>query len=313
VRANLHKIPHDIDLVVGIPRSGMIPAYMIGLYTNRAVVDLTGFLDNRTPGKGHTRTIGVDVAAPQAARHILLVDDSIASGQSLQRVLATIASTGFAGRVTTCAAITLPSNACSVDVSFREVPHPRIFEWNAFHHSFVEKSCFDLDGILCVDPCNEENDDGPRYLQFLGGATPLIRPTRRIGHIVSARLEKYREPTEQWLKAHGIEYGKLHLIDLPSGAERRRLGAHCTHKASVYRDTGAVLFYESEAGQARQIAKLSGKPVLCTYDMTLQMPSGVQLGAPLKHARWRLQRPLGRLKGWLRQQLNGAPAAVSRR
>ncbi|MET0658513.1 MAG: phosphoribosyltransferase, partial [Steroidobacteraceae bacterium] len=144
VRANLHRIPPDIDLVVGIPRSGMIPAYMIGLYTNRVVVDVNGFLDNRTPGKGCTRAAGVNITEPQAAKHILLVDDSIASGQSLQNVLRTVSGSGFRGRITTCAVIAYPSKTCDVDLHFRTLPHPRIFEWNAFHHTHVEKSCFDL-------------------------------------------------------------------------------------------------------------------------------------------------------------------------
>ena len=26
---NLHKFPHDIDIVVGIPRSGMLPANLV--------------------------------------------------------------------------------------------------------------------------------------------------------------------------------------------------------------------------------------------------------------------------------------------
>ena len=312
VRAHLHRIPRDIDLVVGIPRSGMIPAYLIGLYTNRIVIDVNGFIHNRMPGKGCTRAAGVSIEAPQAAKHILLVDDSIASGQSLQKALQSVSESGFRGRISTCAAIAHPSKTRDVDLHFRVLPHPRIFEWNAFHHTHVEKSCFDLDGILCIDPCDEDNDDGPRYLRLLATTEPLIRPTMRIGHIVSARLEKYRGPTEEWLRSNGIRYGELHLIDLPNAAERRRLSAHCPHKAKVYRDTAATLFYESDLGQAQQIAKLSGKPVLCTQNMALQLPTGVQLGASVRHAGYALRRPLGRLKSWVRQQMNGAPAAARR-
>ena len=32
VRANIHKVPHDIDIVVGVPRSGMLPAMMIAFF-----------------------------------------------------------------------------------------------------------------------------------------------------------------------------------------------------------------------------------------------------------------------------------------
>lgn len=313
VRANLHRIPADVDLVVGIPRSGMIPAYMIGLLTNRAVIDIDGFIANRAPTNGTTRRIGREVKDSFAARHALLVDDSIASGESMKRAAELVRAAGFAERITTCAAIALPSRVAHVDIHFAELPMPRIFEWNAFHHAYVEDACFDLDGVLCVDPTRDENDDGPRYRQFLSNALPRMVPTRRIGHIVSARLEKYRGLTERWLQANGIHYGHLHLIDLPSQAERIRLGAHHTHKAKVYRDTGAVLFYESDPAQARQIATLSGKPVLCTEDMSLHLPGGVQLGTALKHVRWNLRRPVGRVKGWLRHRLDAGALSWSRR
>ncbi|MET0661209.1 MAG: phosphoribosyltransferase family protein [Steroidobacteraceae bacterium] len=313
VRANLHRIPADVDLIVGIPRSGMIPAYMIGLLTNRAVIDVDGFIANRVPTHGTTRRVGLPIDASFAARHVLLVDDSIASGESMQRTVERVRAAGFGGRLTTCAAIALPSRVAHVDIHFAELPMPRIFEWNAFHHAYVEDACFDLDGVLCVDPTRDENDDGPRYRKFLSSALPRMVPTRRIGHIVSARLEKYRDQTQRWLQDNGIQYGQLHLIDLPSQAERIRQGAHHTHKAKVYRDTGAVLFYESDSAQARQIATLSGKPVLCTDDMSLHLPGGSHLGATLKQARWNLRRPVGRVKGWLRHRLDAGALSWSRR
>lgn len=37
---------HDFDLIVGIPRSGMIPAYTIGLYLNIDVTDVSSFVKN---------------------------------------------------------------------------------------------------------------------------------------------------------------------------------------------------------------------------------------------------------------------------
>jgi uncharacterized HAD superfamily protein len=209
---------------------------------------------------------------------------------------------GFKGKVTTCAVIVVPEKGVEVDLFFREMPHPRIFEWNAFHHPQIANSCFDLDGILCVDPTSHDNDDGPRYLEFLRTARPFIIPTQRIGHIVSARLEKYRAQTEQWLADHNISYGQLHLIDLPSAAERQRLGNHASHKAKIYKDTNAILFYESDLKQAREIAQLSGKPVLCIADMALYLPGGLKVDSHIKTAKWHLERPIGRLKGWLRQQ-----------
>src|SRR5690606_690408 len=144
IRRQLHLVPSTVDLVVGIPRSGMIPAYQIGLFLNRHVTDLESFLLDRDLGHGSTRRPAFALASPRQARHVLLVDDSIASGASLQRALERIASSGFKGRLSTCAAIVAPSQRVSVDVSFITMPQPRIFEWNAFHHACIENACFDL-------------------------------------------------------------------------------------------------------------------------------------------------------------------------
>lgn len=308
IRNHLYRIPRDVDLIVGVPRSGMIPAYMIGLYLNRPVADLDTFISNGIAGHGSTRKLAHAPAQLHEAKHVLLVDDSIATGASLNAAVQRIRATCFVGKLSTCAAIVMPSQQASVDVSFITVPQPRLFEWNAFHHAFVETSCFDLDGVLCVDPEECDNDDGERYRAFVSSARPLFSPTHRIGHIVSARLEKYRDLTEEWLNANGIRYGALHLVDLPSKEERIRQGAHCAHKIRVYKETGSTLFYESDMGQAREIARGSGKPVLCVGTMTLVLPDGLQFSAAARTAWWRLRAPLGRAKGWVRQQLRGRPA-----
>ncbi len=311
IRSQLYVIPANVDLIVGIPRSGMVPAYQIGLFLNRLVCDIDGFIADGPISHGHTRKLGVPLTSLRQARHILLVDDSIATGGSMQKALARIKESGYAGRVSTCAAIVAPSHKSSVDVSFITMPQPRLFEWNAFHHACVENACFDMDGVLCVDPTAHDNDDGPRYEKFLANALPLFRPTLRIGHIVSARLEKYRSLTEDWLAANNISYGQLHLVDLPSREERIRLGAHCSHKIRVYRETGASMFYESDLGQAQEIATGSGKPVLCIGDMTMVMPGASHIAATAKSALWRLRAPLGLAKGWLKQQIRSSRTPVS--
>ena len=44
IRRHIRQIPQDIDLIVGVPRSGMIPAYMIALFLNKKVCSLPEFL-----------------------------------------------------------------------------------------------------------------------------------------------------------------------------------------------------------------------------------------------------------------------------
>ncbi|WP_287092247.1 hypothetical protein [Mesorhizobium sp.] len=74
-------------------------------------------------------------------------------------------------------------------------------------------------------------DDGPAHEKFLSEALPLFGPTRKIGWLVTSRLEKYRNHTEAWLQKHDIKYDKLIMLELPSKAERQRLGVHGNFKA----------------------------------------------------------------------------------
>jgi uncharacterized HAD superfamily protein len=151
------------------------------------------------------------------------------------------------------------------------------------------------------------NADGPNYSIFLANARPLLMPGQRVGHLVTSRLERYRPETEQWLAKHGIEYGKLWMIDLPSAAERRRRKAHASFKAEVYAKVDAQLFVESEERQAIEIAHLSGKPVLSIETQTVILPNG-HLGA-----RERARRRAVRLRERLSSQQRGTRRLVKRR
>ena len=48
-----------------------------------------------------------------------------------------------------------------------------------------------MDGVLCIDPTEKENDDGERYKHFLNNAAPLHIPKYTIGHIVIAMACNY--------------------------------------------------------------------------------------------------------------------------
>ena len=159
-----------------------------------------------------------------------------------------------------------------VDISFEILDGHRIFEWNALHRPEVSNYAFDLDGVLCVDPSSQQNDDGPNYLDFIVSAKPKFLPTYEIGCIVTSRLEKYRDQTEEWLRKNNVVYGALYMLDLPNAETRRKLGVHASFKAEVYQELENFLFVESDASQAYDIAKISGKFALCLNNQELYGP-----------------------------------------
>ena len=267
VRRNAHRIPSSVDLIVGIPRSGLLAACAVSLAIHRPMTDLQSFLSGRVYG-GSSRLGGRDENLASNAKSVLVVDDSIFMGSALREAKELIEATDSQKRFTYAAIYGLKPSHPEVDLVFEVCPSPRVFEWNAMNYWSLEYACVDMDGVLCVDPTHQENDDGANYKQFLETAALLNAPRFRIDSIVTSRLEKYRAQTEAWLSANGIKYNHLFMLDLPSAEERLRLGIHAKFKADVYKNRRkCLLFIESELSQAREIRALSGKSVLAYRDM----------------------------------------------
>lgn len=273
IRKNIAKVQNkQFDLIVGLPRSGMIPAYMIALYLNLECTDLKSFIDNEPLKKGKTRDSKKSLSLPHDAKKILMIDDSIMSGTSLAKDLLLIPE-NLREMITTLAIYSSTESRDDVDVFFEYIPLPRVFEWNIFHHAILSNTCVDIDGVLCVDPTEEENDDGEKYIDFVLNATPLFLPTSRIHSLVTSRLEKYRSETEKWLSKHNIIYDNLIMLDLPSKEERQRLRAHGIHKANYYKSSETVFFIESDSRQSPEICNLTGKAVYCVDTNIMYTPS----------------------------------------
>ncbi len=277
VRSNLHRVPRDVDVIIGVPRSGMLVANMLSLALNLPLADVEGFTEARLLAAGKTRRHARLDAGFDQLKRALVVDDSIRTGAAMETAMATLRSKCPDVQFTRLVAYQSDEVAKDAsDIILEIVPEPRVFEWNVMHHSVLANSCVDIDGILCCDPTSEQNDDGERYEQFLLAADPLYLPTKPIRMLVSSRLEKYRSQTKEWLARHEIVYDELVLLDLPSAKERREKGNHGQFKGNVFRKCDASLFIESELPQAEVIAETSGKPVLWLPGMSIISSQGVR-------------------------------------
>lgn len=261
----LSIIPRDFDLIVGVPRSGMLPANLLALYLNRPYTDIHSFLNGHIYKAG-ARSQFFDISE---FKKILVVDDSIASGAAMVEVKESLKHLETEFDIKYCAVYVIPGKEKMVDYFFEVVPLPRYFQWNILNHTTLEKACFDIDGVLCADPLPEQNDDGEKYIDFILNAPPLFIPGSKIGTIVTSRLEKYRKETKTWLAANNIKYNELVMLDLPNMEARQRANSHGDHKAKAYLAKPYVLFVESEYHQAVEINRLSKKPVLCTANFEM--------------------------------------------
>ena len=255
------KLPSDIDLIVGIPRSGIVPAYMMAQFLNKSCCSLDEFI-NRDKiehfHSGHSFRNSIN-----QAKNVLIVDDSIYSGSSITEVKRCINKCDTRGCSIKYAAIFAKKGSTNkVDYYAEICDTPRIFQWNYMR---CPNACYDIDGVLCLDPTKEQNDDGEKYLDFIKNAKPLFIPKNAFA-LVTSRLEKYRKPTEEWLEKNKIKYDNLYMLNLSSKKERIKLGCYAEFKANIYKNLkNTVLFIESEPAQAKDIAHLSGKPCVCSW------------------------------------------------
>lgn len=258
---NSHKVPNDIDLIVGIPRSGLLAANLLALHLNKPLTDIDGLLRGKIYGGGYRVSKNKNEDDIKKYKKILIIDDSLSSGRALQKAKDLLGQQGKNLNIIFGVVYLKPGMESMVDLYLEYCPVPRVFEWNIFHHQFLNNSCVDIDGVLCRDPTTEENDDGEKYLKFISTVKPLVVPTETIKLLVTCRLEKYRKVTEKWLKKNNIRYKNLSMMHYSTKEERVRYGNHAEYKSEIYSQSNAVLFIESSDYQAVQIAKLTKKPV----------------------------------------------------
>lgn len=243
------SLVRGVQAVIGVPRSGMLAASILALHAQLPL----GTVDDYCHRAGNAGK----------AQRILLLDDTVAGGGTMRRAVAQVKAAR--PDATIIRAAVYHAGGTKLDRSVMHLPSPRCFEWNIYRSVHLPRIAFDLDGVICKDP-TVIDDDGKNFENHVRTAVPLGLPTRRVGLIVTCRLEKWRPLTESWLKVHGVKFGKLHMMRYKNAQARRAAGRHGQWKADIFRNSKADLFVESSTRQSRVIAKDSGKPVWCIQD-----------------------------------------------
>lgn len=269
IRKNFNKIPHDIDFVIGIPRSGVLAGSIIAELLNVPLIDVDSFVFGAKPTGG--RRLRFHEESGREKQKALVVDDTIFKGVSMRGVREKLKPLDNKYDFIYLA-VYLEGPCKDVDVWLEDVrmftEHFTsfvLYEWNIFHHvpSVMDQFIFDCDGVFCVDPPDDRNHDA--YIDYIRNATPLFVPSSPVGEIVSYRISKNEEITKEWLARYNIRYRKLTLFPAETRDERSNSGiSPAMFKARIYRDRiNTSLFIESDDAQAREIRRISNKPVYC--------------------------------------------------
>lgn len=247
----LPKLPRTIKTVYGIPRSGMLPASIIATFLGADLAMVGGI-----PKSGNRAS-----AFSIKGNEVLLVDDSILSGNSMNQAKAVLGMDCL-----TCAVYANSFNTNKVNFVGVIVDGQRFFEWNFLGKLETPQYMFDMDGVLCLDP-EVFDDDGSRYENSLINAKPLFIPQTKIKAICTNRIERWRTVTEAWLQKYNVKYDSLYMQQYKTAVERRASSNPARYKAEHYAKSKAILFIESNDDQAVTINSLTKKPVLSIQKM----------------------------------------------
>jgi len=264
------KIPPDVTAIAGVARSGLSAATMLSMYMHLPMVTIRQTMGDVVQTGNGWRLGGSKHVNPKTEK-VLVVDDTVMTGNSLKAIKPLI-DREF-GNAVYAAVYVNPKAVLKPDIWSVDLPWPHILEWNVFNSILSPSSAMDFDGILCHDCPPGSDDDGPKYLEFIRNAQPLYTPRRcPIPLIVTARIEKYRAETEDWLRRHGIAWHRLVMHPAATLAERRRdniaafKARYYAEWAAKHRATpGPHLFFESEDHQAREIGRLSKLLTICPH------------------------------------------------
>lgn len=251
------KILKRPDLVVGIPKSGMLVATMMAKYWNTEVCRIESD-DFYITGYN--------------CKLIYVVDDSMLAGQTMKYVMENIGEDKRVKYLVMYDSDKTHMEGMAPYESFRKIIGCRVFQWNLWNHKeLLALSCMDMDGVLCRPPTERENDDGPLYKKFLVETEPWFIPQHPVGAIVTARLSKYNQQTIDWLNKHSIKYNNLVMLNMESKAERLSyINIHSDFKSTIYHKlSNYSIFIEDEPHQAYRINMLIGRPVICVSNWVL--------------------------------------------
>ncbi len=255
IKSNLHKIPKDVSLVVGIPRSGLLAANFISVYLNLPLTDIDSFIQGKIVAPSLHKNLRQDDAYKGK---ILVVDDSVATGKAIvdarQKLEALVKDKHY--QLIYCCIYAEPGRKEMVDIPLMLLDRPRLFEWNIFHNSILGKACVELEGVLC-QPYNQTENKEWNFDEYISKVQPNFIPKSNIAVVTTTRPEKYREKTEQWLNDNGIKYTEL-LMAIQNEADSVRF------KALIYKRRKKLeLFLEGSKVAAQRIFEITGKDVYC--------------------------------------------------
>ena len=258
----IKTFPQTYDVIVGIPRSGLLVANIIALRLGKPLSTPELFKDGHYWLSIHVNN---RTDKKEGLCRVLLVDDCISHKKTIEEPEQILHSSNRNLQITKAVLLVSEEATNYVDTYYKVLyDYPLVAEWELIHRPW-ENIAVDMDGVICEDCPSYIDNNEKRYREWLTSARPYLIPTYKIDYIISCRLEKYRPETEEWLKRHEVQYGQLILWDIASKDDRS--GKFAEHKIDVLLKIKPVVYWESSYHQAKKIWESTRIPTICIDEM----------------------------------------------
>jgi len=248
MREWIKKFPRRYDLIIGVPRAGMIFGSMVA---NDLGVRLSS--PDILPAFWDASTL-----AYTPIRNILVIEDSVLRGSKLLPARDR-ARHFFPDATVHIGSVYVRENAIPLD-TYGEVIRPHtLLEWDLMHMD-PDKLATDLDGVICSDPPSIAEEELGAWIPT---AKPYLIPVYGVRAIITSRNEAYRDLTVKWLKENGVFYRALYMDPTPIGHKKD----YFQHKVDLINRTMPRLFLESNDHLAWRLHWATGVPTLAIDTM----------------------------------------------
>lgn len=264
------QLPNEYDVIIGIPRAGLIPATILAETWGRPLSTPDDFVHDVLWQS--ERDAVHKVSDVQRVRKVLLVDDTLQRGEAMTEARDMIAWYKPDVEVQMASLFSSAKGSEMGVASFQEKKPSEVLEWN-----FMSSWCgyrglpsTDFDGVLCEDyprafHGTPETRENVAYLGWLLGAKPYLA-FPRFDSVVTSRFERFRPETEEWLEKHRVQCERV--VMMPDGMVRTFENV-VKFKAAALRAFGSSWYLESSDAIASAVKRLSGIPVLSVREMKL--------------------------------------------
>ena len=247
------KLASDFDTVVAIPRSGMLIGSIISTYFGKPLSTPDMIIEGKQwiSSESSLHEINLNFYGT-----ILLVDDSLSSGKQMEKYAQLIQKYLPNKKIITAVLYKSKDSSYKLDRFYKEVPGKTLnhYDFSLMHQKLNLNLACDLDGILCKDYAGQNYDD------FLRNAIPHRIPIFQIDTIITARSEKHRKITEDWLKKYNVRYKNLYMLHENDNSDIERV---IKFKVKILLKERPDLYWESNDYLAKECFERTGIKTLC--------------------------------------------------